>query len=149
MELILIVKAVARTPMTVPRGCEGSPFPLVFLCRLCAWVYPYIHCTVYCNYTHYSSWSLSMIIQESCACQNGHNKLTRACQCENTISSAFTLLQSNNPLLIQNLNKFRKLAGGGARVPPGEGGKICLTLPRRWLRFCNQQLSYISLMLKR
>ena len=37
-------------------------------------------------------------ILKSFVCQNGHYKLT--CQCENTISSAFALLQSNNLLLI-------------------------------------------------
>ena len=34
-------------------------------------------------------------------------------QCENTFSSAFALLQSNNPLLIQNLGKFKGWRGGG------------------------------------
>ena len=43
-----------------------------------------------------------LIFRESFICQNCHHKLT--CQCENTI--AFTLLQSNNPLLIQNFNNF-------------------------------------------
>ena len=56
-----------------------------------------------------------MIILKSFDCQKGNYKLTS--QCENTISSVFTLLQSNNTLLIQNLNKFRKFAGG-APAPP-------------------------------
>ena len=66
-----------------------------------------------------------LIIWESFAGQSGHYKLT--CQCEN-ISSAFTLLQSNNPLLIQNLGKFRRLAWvardilGGIIIPLSPSG---------------------------
>ena len=59
-----------------------------------------------------------MITRESFVCQNGHYKHTF--QCENTFWSAFTLLQSNNLVLIQNLNKISKLAGG--RVLRGGGG---------------------------
>ena len=60
-----------------------------------------------------------MIIHKSFDCQNGNYKLTS--QCENTISSVFTLLQSNNTLLIQNLNKFRNWAGGGQESLVGGG----------------------------
>ena len=45
-----------------------------------------------------------MITRESFASKNSLYKL--ACQCENTISPAFTIYQSNNQLLIQNLRKF-------------------------------------------
>ena len=58
-----------------------------------------------------------LITRKSFACQNGHYKLT--CQCENTISSVFTVLQSNNPLLIFEgwRGKQESLVGGGA-LPP-------------------------------
>ena len=53
------------------------------------------------------NWKADQVItQEIFASQNDQYKL-----CENANSSAFTLLQSNNPLLIKNLNKFRKLGG--------------------------------------
>ena len=58
-----------------------------------------------------------LITRESFACQY---KLTRTCQCENTISSVFTLLQSNNPLLIFEgwRGGQESLVGGGAAPPP-------------------------------
>ena len=53
-----------------------------------------------------------MIIQESFACQNGNYKLT--CQCENTISSVFILLQSNRPTIWE---EGKEKMGGGGRLP--------------------------------
>ena len=52
-----------------------------------------------------------LMTRESFDCQNGHYKLTG--QCENTISFTFKLLQSNNPISIQILNKFRNWLGVG------------------------------------
>ena len=67
--------------------------------------------------------SWSMIIQKSFACQNGNYKLT--CQCENTILSVFTLLQSNNvnnnTLLIQNLHLIQILKTRGKSLSLGKG----------------------------
>ena len=55
-----------------------------------------------------------------------------------TISSAFTLFQSNDPLFHQNLNKFRRLAGesplGGGRLPAAH----------RWLWPCVWHLSLLD-----
>ena len=63
--------------------------------------------------------SYSVITRESFACQNGLDKLT--CQSENIISSAFTLLQNNNPLLIQILSKISKVGVVEARGISGGG----------------------------
>ena len=60
-----------------------------------------------------------LITRESFACENGHYNLT--CQFENTISSAFTLLQSNNPLLIQN-QAISKVGVGKQECLVREGG---------------------------
>ena len=76
-----------------------------------------------------------MIIQESFACQNGNNKLTS--QRENTILSVFTLLQSNNTQLIQNLKLIQISKTSGKSLSLGEG-----PLPHRWLRPCLE--NYIS-----
>ena len=79
-----------------------------------------------------------MIIQESFACQNGNYKLT--CQCENTILSVFTLLQSTtcNTLLIQiNLKLIQISKTRGKSLSLGEG-----PLPHRWLWLCLE--NYIS-----
>ena len=146
MKLILIIKALAGTPVTVPssailpKECGAILYPRVSMHAMrlsvhSTYTVQYTVQVISTNYTHYSSYkslmskikmlmklalaltwvnwkAAHMITQESFACQNDHYKL-----CENANSSAFTLLQSNNPLLIKNLNKFRKLAGGGGGCP--------------------------------
>ena len=53
-------------------------------------------------------------------CQNGHYKLTG--KSKNTpFHFSFKLLQSNNPISIQILNKFWNWRGGGARGIRGGG----------------------------
>ena len=84
-----------------------------------------------------------MITLESFASQYSHYKLRYLYQCENIISSAFTLLPSNNLLLIQNLSKFRRWV---ARVP--RGGKGAAPLPHRWLRPWLKKYRYFHIFLK-
>ena len=66
------------------------------------------------------SWSI--IIHESFARQNGNYKLT--CQWENTISSVFTLLQSNNTQQFRTVTNFENWRGGG-----GQKGFVVGALP--------------------
>ena len=105
-----------------------------------------VHCTLVqytvqysiLNYTLYSVWSfrmrtlMKMLMSKLESLSLGKALLARMAiitisifitgQCENTSLSAFK--QSNNPLLIQILYKFRRLAGGGIR-----GGGIASLLP--------------------
>ena len=71
---------------------------------LCAWVYTVQYTVIIKHYTTLWSENVNeqiweLITRESFAGQNGHYKLT-TCQCENTISSAFTLLQGNTSLIL-------------------------------------------------
>ena len=121
---------ISRNLVTVPNSPPqptkvlGVTFPSsVFLCTLCAFS---VHYTVYnTDYliTHYTSYDHYGREQQLTNWRSDHSgkvclpegyyRLTG--QCENTISSAFKKLQSNNPLLLLNLNKFWRLAEGGKR----------------------------------
>ena len=135
---------ISRNLVTVPNSPPqptkvlGVTFPSsVFLCTLCAFS---VHYTVYSTdylITHYTSYDHYGRGQQLTNWRSDHSgkvclpegyyRLTG--QCENTISSAFKKLQSNNPLLLLNLNKFWRLAEGGKR---DSWGVIALSPP--WLR---------------
>ena len=74
-----------------------------------------------------------LMTRESFDCQNGHYKLTGLC--ENTISFTFKLLQSNNPISIQILNKFRNWRGGGREIRGGDIAPPLWLRPLPWLNF--------------
>ena len=131
--------------MLFPRVVGQSLSPM-FLCTLCA-----LHtlntsytCSIqYCIRIHTNDkenneWTMLMsklelinIHLKRFACQNNNYKLTGTYQCEDTISSGFTLLQSNNSLYC---NKFRKLAWGQESFVGGGAAPLTHRRLRPWIQ---------------
>ena len=145
MELIIIVKALIGTPVTVPSsvppttGLGTSSLSLVLPCTLCVWVYTVQCSTIYTLYfvdlltktilkilmSKLESWSLGKSLLVRMAIISLHV----------IVKTPFHLLY--NPLLIKNLSKFQNLCGGGKR--DSYWGHYPLA-PPRWLRPCFSSL---------